>query len=102
MADFYSQNDPKRRGAEQRFDYDTSSGNGWIWGGILAVALVALIALGMSGGGTGPATGTDAAAPAETGSIQDPVPGDPNSVLQLAPEGDAAAPAADAAPTTGN
>ncbi len=67
MADYYSHNDPRRKGNDQYLDYDTGSGAKWIWAGIVLVAFIALIALGSSGSGPvatdGVAT-TDGAAPA--------------------------------------
>ncbi len=62
MADYYSHNDPRRKGNDQYLDYDTGSGAKWIWAGIVLVAFIALIALGSSGGGTV----TEGAAPATT------------------------------------
>ena len=64
MADYYSHNDPRRKGNEQYLDYDGGSGAKWVWAGIALVALVALLALGSTGGGV-PADGT-AAVGAET------------------------------------
>lgn len=59
MADYYSHNDPRRKGNEQYLDYDTGSGGKWIWAVIILVAFVALIALGSTGSGPVP----DGAAP---------------------------------------
>ncbi|MCG6885246.1 MAG: hypothetical protein LJE62_15970 [Silicimonas sp.] len=61
MADYYSHNDPRRKGNEQYLDYDTGSGAKWIWGGIVLVAIFALLALGSTGGGV-PADGAATAA----------------------------------------
>ena len=90
MSDYYSHNDPKRRDAYQRMDYDTGSGSGWIWGGILAVALIALIALGMSGGGDGTGidpTGADAPAAVEQGAATEAAPALPTDDGAAAPAG---------------
>lgn len=62
MADYYSHNDPRRKGNEQYLDYDTGGGAKWIWAGILLVAFIALILLGSMGSGT--VTTSDGAAPA--------------------------------------
>lgn len=62
MADYYSHNDPRRKQGDQYLDYNTGS-SGWVWGGILAVAVIALIMLGLFAGGDG-ATGVESAAPA--------------------------------------
>lgn len=96
MADYTTHNDPNRPDSRQRFDYENKSGSGWIWGGILAIAVIVLIALGFTGdddGATVETTAPAATAPAETGSIQDPAAGDPASTLEMAPAGDPAAPA---------
>lgn len=83
MADYYSHNDPSRRQAN--LDYDTGSGSGWLWGGILAVAIIGLFALGMSGGGdngTGAETtvGTEAPAAFEPGAAMEATPADDAAV----------------------
>ena len=31
MADYYSHNDPRRKGNDQYLDYDTGSGAKWVW-----------------------------------------------------------------------
>lgn len=82
MADYYSHNDPHRRQAN--LDYETGSGSGWIWGGILAVAIIGLVALGMSGSSEG--TGTETAVGTEA-----PAPVDPGAAMEVAPADDAAA-----------
>ena len=61
MADYYSHNDPRRKGNDQYLDYDTGSNAKWIWAGIVLVAVVALIAIGSSGGGTVTSDGAPAA-----------------------------------------
>lgn len=62
MSDYHSQRPPEGRGA---MDYGSGSGASWIWALIILVALVALVAIGSSGGvddGTG--DGVGAAPPA--------------------------------------
>ena len=74
MADYYSHNDPRRKGNDQYLDYETGSGAKWIWAGIVLVAFVALIALGSTGGGPAP----DGEAPAAAVNPQ-PAPAAPVS-----------------------
>ena len=57
MADYYSHNDPRRKGSDPYLDYDTGSGAKWIWAAIALVAVIALLTLGSTGGGI-PADGT--------------------------------------------
>lgn len=67
MADYYSHNDPRKKGNQQYLDYDTGSGAKWIWAVIVLIAFVALIALGSSGGaptGEGAAVAIPETAPA--------------------------------------
>ena len=79
MADYYSHRDPRQKG-DQYLDYETGSGLGWIWAIVVLVAFVALIALGVSGGGDGTtadgatAAGADATAPvaADSSTIEAP------------------------------
>lgn len=59
MADYYSHNDPRRKGNEQYLDYDTGGSAKWIWAVIVLIAFVALIVLGSTSN-----VPTDGAAPA--------------------------------------
>lgn len=59
MADYYSHNDSRRKNTD--LDYDTGSNAKWLWAGIVLVAVVALIALGSSGGGNVATDGAPAA-----------------------------------------
>ncbi len=61
MADYYSHNDPRRKGNDRYLDYDTGSNAKWLWAGIVLVAVVALIAIGSSGTGTVTSDGAPAA-----------------------------------------
>ena len=67
MADYYSHNDPRRKGNDQYLDYETGSGAKWIWAIIVLIAFVALIALGSSGGAP-----TDGAAPVAAPQAESP------------------------------
>jgi|GEM_PF-6515298 hypothetical protein len=66
MADYYSHNDPRKKGDGHYPDVHKGSSASWIWALIVLVAVVALIALGASGGGdtTAPAATGETAAPA--------------------------------------
>lgn len=75
MADYYSHNDPRRKGNDQYLDYDTGNGAKWIWAAIVLIAFVALIALGSSGG----APVTDGTSPAAE------VEGAPAATIETAP-----------------
>ena len=71
MADYYSHNDPRRKGNDQYLDYDTGGSAKWIWAAIFLVAFIALITLGSSGGapvadGTAPGAETPPTATIET------------------------------------
>lgn len=73
MADYYSHRDPRNKKDQQYLDYNTGGGAGWVWAGVILVAIVALIALGSTGGGETEATGTSPAAAVEAPAPTAPV-----------------------------
>lgn len=81
MSDFYSTHrDRAQPGHRPGYsDYaGASGGSGWIWGGILLVAVIALLALMSSGGGTPSADGQLLeTAPATDTTTQPAVPATP-------------------------
>ena len=46
MADYYTHNDPRRKGNDQYIDEYSGGSAKWIWAAIVLIAFVALIALG--------------------------------------------------------
>ena len=60
MSDYYSYRDPQKPGQQHSLDYDTGTGSGWIWAIVVLVALVALVAVGFSGGPVEEGTATPA------------------------------------------
>lgn len=63
MADYYSHNDPRRKGNDRYIDDYAGTSNNWIWAALIFVAFVGLIVLGSTGSST---VTTDGAAPAVT------------------------------------
>lgn len=93
MADYYSHNDPRRKTSDQYLDYDTGSNAKWIWAAIVLVAVVALIAIGSSGGGN---VATDGAPAAVGDTATEMAPATPPAADAPALETAPAAPAAPA------
>ena len=92
MADYYSHNDPKRKTNDQYLDYDTGSNAKWIWAAIVLVAVVALIAIGSSGGNVA----TDGTPAVVDGQATEMAPATPPAADAPALETAPAAPAAPA------
>ena len=71
MSDYYSHRTPKgTNGSPGAMDYDTGGGASWIWAILIIVALVALIAIGSSGGVSDGTASGDLGAPAAPATTQ--------------------------------
>lgn len=84
MSDYYSHRDRAQPGHKPGYtDYAGGKpGGAWLWGGIVLVAVVALIGLGLSGGGTPSDGSATVAAPDEPAP---PAAAEPSDAVPAAP-----------------